>query len=75
MARCQVPFTSLTTYSASVVTVSASYARRCHGGHHHAGAASRPASTWISPRHARRATWRVLLAAGAAPGIGFTISG
>jgi hypothetical protein len=70
----------LATFSAPSATVaipSTAYAaRRCDGERHrHAGAASGPASTWISPLHARRATRRVLLAAGAVPGIGFTISG
>jgi len=62
-----------TTPNASVVTPSAIYARRCRGGRHHAGAASGAASTWSSPRHARRATLRVLLAADAVLGILFTI--
>ncbi len=72
---CACMLARLTTHSASVVALSAMYARRRHGGCHHAGAASGPASTWISPRHARRATLGALLAAGAVPGIRFTISG
>ena len=70
---CDWMLARLTTPSASVVTPSVIYAQRRHGGRHHAGAASGAASTWSSPRHARRATPRVLLAAAAVPGIGFTI--
>ena len=65
------------TPNATVAIPSTAYAaRRCRGvRHRHAGAGSGPASTWISSRHARRATAWGPVAAGAVPGVRLTISG
>ncbi len=70
---------TLITQSASAVRASAAYAARrsCGERHVHAGAGSRPAIVSISPRLARltpaRAIPRTRLAAGASPGVRFTI--
>jgi hypothetical protein len=55
--------------AASVVTLSAIYARRCRSGCCHARVTSGSASTGIIPRRAG-ATRRVLRAAGPVPGLG-----
>ena len=70
---CEWMLARFATLSASVVTSSVTEARRRHGGRHHAGGASPPASTWISPRHARRVTAPALLAASSLPGILSTV--
>ena len=72
---CDRMLARFTTPSASVVTPSAIYVRRCHGGRHHVGAASGAPSIRISPRNAGRATLRVRLTAGVVLGNRFTISG
>ncbi|MFY9887488.1 MAG: hypothetical protein WAK71_04190 [Streptosporangiaceae bacterium] len=69
---CEWMLARFATLSASVVSTSVIEARRRHGGRHHAGGASPPTSTWISPRHTRRATTRVL-AASSLPGILLTV--